>query len=142
MIGGQVMDLEAEHTAHDAGTLEYIHNAKTAALITACVVSGGLYAGGNTADIAKLRAFGRSIGLAFQIVDDVLDVTQSSEQLGKTAGKDTATEKLTYPALYGVEESLKKADALVSSGCANLDNFGERATTLKELAAFLVERKN
>jgi geranylgeranyl diphosphate synthase, type II len=142
MIGGQVVDLEAEHAAPDAATLEYIHNAKTAALITACLVTGGLYAGGNTADISKLRGFGRSVGLAFQIVDDVLDVTQSSEQLGKTAGKDSATEKLTYPALYGVDESLKKADALVASGSGNLDNFGERAATLKELARFLVQRKS
>jgi len=142
MIGGQVVDLEAEHAAPDPATLEYIHNAKTAALITACLVSGGLYAEGSTADIAKLRAFGRSVGLAFQIVDDVLDVTQSSEQLGKTAGKDSATEKLTYPALYGVEESLKKADALVGSADADLDNFGERAATLKELARFLVQRKS
>jgi geranylgeranyl diphosphate synthase type II len=140
MIGGQVVDLEAEHAAPDAATLEYIHNAKTAALITACLVSGGLYAGGNTADMSKLRAFGRSVGLAFQIVDDVLDVTQSSEQLGKTAGKDSATEKLTYPALYGVDESLKKADALVASASGNLDNFGERAATLKELAQLLVQR--
>jgi geranylgeranyl diphosphate synthase, type II len=142
MIGGQVMDLEAEHAPPNAATLEYIHNAKTAALITAALVSGGIYAGGNTADVSKLRAFGRSIGLAFQIVDDVLDVTQSSEQLGKTAGKDSATEKLTYPALYGIEESLKKADALVASGCSNLDNFGERAATLKDLATFLVQRKS
>jgi geranylgeranyl diphosphate synthase, type II len=142
MIGGQVMDLEAEHGKRDAATLEYIHNAKTAALITASLLSGGIYAGGNTADFSKLRAFGRCIGLAFQIVDDVLDVTQSSEQLGKTAGKDTATEKLTYPALYGIEESLKKADALVSAGCMNLDSFGERAATLKQLASFLVRRKH
>jgi geranylgeranyl diphosphate synthase type II len=82
------------------------------------------------------------VGLAFQIVDDVLDVTQSSEQLGKTAGKDSATEKVTYPALYGVDESLRKADALVVSASGNLDNFGERAATLKELARFLVQRKS
>jgi geranylgeranyl diphosphate synthase type II len=88
-----------------------------------------------------LRAYGRAIGLAFQIVDDVLDVTQSSEQLGKTAGKDTATEKATYPALFGVPESLKKADALVESASRSLESFGERAATLKTLAQFLVERK-
>jgi len=141
MIGGQVMDLEAEHKRADAATLEYIHNSKTAALITACVVTGGLYAGGNEEQASRLRAFGRAIGLAFQIVDDVLDVTQSSEQLGKTAGKDTATEKATYPALFGVPESLKKADTLVESASRSLEGFGERGATLKALAQFLVERK-
>jgi geranylgeranyl diphosphate synthase type II len=141
MIGGQVMDLEAEHKKADAATLEYIHRSKTAALITACLVTGGLYAGGSDDEAGKLRTFGRAIGLAFQIVDDVLDVTQSSEQLGKTAGKDTATEKATYPALYGVPESLKKADALVDAAGKSLAGFGERAQTLKALAQFLVERK-
>ncbi len=141
MIGGQVMDLEAEHKRADATTLEYIHRSKTAALITACVVTGGIYGGGKDDQISRLRTFGQAIGLAFQIVDDVLDVTQSSEQLGKTAGKDTATEKATYPALFGVAESLKKADALVENGCASLDSFGEGAATLKALAQFLVERK-
>jgi len=141
MIGGQVMDLEAEHTRADAQTLEYIHRSKTAALITASVVSGGIYAGGSDVDIEKLRQFGRGIGVAFQIADDVLDVTQSSEQLGKTAGKDVASEKVTYPALFGIEESLRKADELVDSGCEALDSFGLRAETLKALARFLVERK-
>jgi geranylgeranyl diphosphate synthase type II len=141
MIGGQVMDLAAEHTKTDAATLEYIHRSKTAALITACVVSGGLYAGASDPEVASLRAFGRSIGLAFQIVDDVLDVTQSSEQLGKTAGKDTAMEKATYPSLFGVHESLKKADALMLEARSALNGFGERAPTLKALAEYLVERK-
>jgi geranylgeranyl diphosphate synthase, type II len=142
MIGGQVVDLEAEHKKPDLATLEYIHRSKTAALITASVVTGGLYAGATDADIARLRTYGQSIGLAFQIVDDVLDVTQTSEQLGKTAGKDTAAEKATYPALFGIEESRRKADALVDQACAQLDTFGERADTLKELARFLVARKN
>jgi geranylgeranyl diphosphate synthase, type II len=141
MIGGQVVDIEAEHSKPDLEMLEYIHRAKTAALITASLVSGGLYAGGSDEQIAKLRSFGQQIGLAFQIVDDVLDVTQTSEQLGKTAGKDTAAEKATYPALFGIDESLKKADALVQSAFAQLDSFGERAQTLKELAQYLVERK-
>jgi geranylgeranyl diphosphate synthase type II len=141
MIGGQVVDLEAEHTKPDVGMLEYIHRSKTAALITASVVSGGLYAGENDDAVEKLRAFGKSIGLAFQIVDDVLDVTQTSEQLGKTAGKDTAAEKATYPALFGIDESLKKADALVETALASLQSFGSRADTLDALAHFLVERK-
>jgi geranylgeranyl diphosphate synthase type II len=104
-------------------------------------VSGSLYAGAKGNEVEKLRAFGQSIGLAFQIVDDVLDVTQSSEQLGKTAGKDTAAQKVTYPALFGVEESLRRADALVGAALAELDTFGERADTLKQLARYLVERK-
>ena len=141
MIGGQVVDLEAEHRKPDLATLEYIHRSKTAALITASVVSGGLYAGADAEAADKLRCFGKSIGLAFQIVDDVLDVTQTSEQLGKTAGKDTAAEKATYPALFGVDESLKKADALVETALASLNSFGSRAETLKTLAHFLVERK-
>jgi geranylgeranyl diphosphate synthase, type II len=141
MIGGQVVDLEAERTKPDAAMLEYIHGAKTAALITASLVSGGLYAGADDRAVAHLRAFGRSIGLAFQIVDDILDVTQTSEQLGKTAGKDTAAEKATYPSLFGVEQSERKADELVSKAFAELDSFGARAETLKELARFLVERK-
>jgi geranylgeranyl diphosphate synthase type II len=141
MIGGQVKDLEAEHQRPDAATLEYIHRSKTGALITASLVSGGLYAGGSPTEIQRLRDFGRSVGLAFQIVDDVLDVTQSSEQLGKTAGKDTASEKATYPALFGVEESLRRADALVVTGCNWLDSFGARAQTLKDLARYLVQRQ-
>ena len=142
MIGGQVVDLEAEHSPPAVETLEYIHRSKTAALITASVVSGGLYAGANDDAIAKLRTFGHSIGLAFQIVDDVLDVTQTSAQLGKTAGKDSAAEKATYPALFGVDESLKRADKLAGTACAALDEFGYRAETLKSVARFLVERKN
>src|ERR1700693_1469952 len=142
MIGGQVVDLEAEHTKPTAEMLEYIHRSKTAALITASLVSGGIYAGGKDSQVAKLRGFGLAIGLAFQIVDDVLDVTQTSAQLGKTAGKDTASEKATYPALFGVEASVSKADALGNEAFRELDSFGERAETLKELARFLVERKN
>jgi geranylgeranyl diphosphate synthase, type II len=141
MIGGQVVDLEAEHTKPTAEMLEYIHRSKTAALITASLVSGGLYTEAKQSEVAKLRAFGMGIGLAFQIVDDILDVTQTSEQLGKTAGKDTASEKATYPALFGIEASVHKAEALVNGAFSELGSFGERAETLKELARFLVERK-
>ena len=141
MIGGQVVDLEAEHTQPDLKMLEYIHRSKTAALITASVVSGGSYAGADEPAVAKLRSFGQSIGLAFQIIDDVLDVTQTSEQLGKTAGKDTAAEKATYPALFGVDQSLRNADALLQAALAPLDTFGSRGEKLKMLARFLVERK-
>jgi geranylgeranyl diphosphate synthase type II len=142
MIGGQVLDLEHEHTHADAETVEYIHRSKTGALITASVVAGGLYAGADKAQTQRIREFGRGAGLAFQIVDDVLDVTQSSDQLGKTAGKDTASEKATYPAVFGIEESLRRADELIASGCSALDSFGTRAATLKDLAHYLVERKS
>ena len=142
MIGGQVVDLEAERTKADAQTLEYIHRSKTAALITACVVSGGIYAAGNKKQIEYLRCFGQAIGLAFQIVDDILDVTQTSEQLGKTAGKDLASQKTTYPALFGLEESKKKAATLLGTASNAADRFGSRGETLKGLARFLVERQS
>lgn len=142
MIGGQVVDLEAEHTRPDAHTLEYIHRSKTAALITASVVTGGIYTGGSAQQVADLRSFGGSIGLAFQIVDDVLDVTRSSEQLGKTAGKDIASEKATYPALFGLEESRRKAGQLLESASNALESFGARANVLKDLARFLIERQS
>jgi geranylgeranyl diphosphate synthase type II len=142
MIGGQVMDLEAEKTHADAVAVEYIHRSKTGALITASLATGGIYASGTEDEIAKLREFGRSIGLAFQIVDDVLDVTKSSAELGKTAGKDSASDKATYPAVFGIDESLRRADALVARGCAALDPFGPRSETLRSLAHFLVERKS
>jgi geranylgeranyl diphosphate synthase, type II len=141
MIGGQVVDLEAEHTRPTPEMLEYIHRSKTAALITASLVCGGLYADAKDSEVKRLRAFGRAIGLAFQIVDDVLDVTQTSEQLGKTAGKDTASEKATYPALFGIDVSVRKADELINDAFSELDSFGERAETLKALGRFLVERK-
>ena len=140
MIGGQVVDLEAERTPPDATTLEYIHRAKTAALITSSLVSGALYAGTDEQGVARLRIFGESVGLAFQIVDDILDVTQTSEQLGKTAGKDTAAEKVTYPSLYGIEESRRRADALVDTAFAALEPFHQRAESLKAVARYLVER--
>ena len=140
MIGGQVVDLEAEHSEPDLDTVEYIHRAKTAALITSSVVSGGLYGGANDEEVSKLRAFGQSIGLAFQILDDVLDLTQTSEQLGKTAGKDSEAEKATYPALFGVEESVVRANALLESALTSLVNFGARAVTLNSLAKYLVQR--
>jgi len=141
MIGGQVMDLEAEHKRPDAETLEYIHRSKTGALITASLVSGAMYAGASTEESSRVRAFGGCIGLAFQIVDDILDVTQTSEQLGKTAGKDLKADKATYPSLYGLEASEQKASELVKTAFGYLEPFGQRAEPLKALARFLVERK-
>jgi geranylgeranyl diphosphate synthase, type II len=142
MIGGQVVDLEAERTRPDAETLEYIHRSKTAALITASVVSGGIFADANGEEIEYLRRFGQAIGLAFQIIDDILDVTQTSEQLGKTAGKDLASEKATYPALFGLEESRKRAQALLEDAYKSLQNLGSRSETLQNIARFLIERES
>jgi geranylgeranyl diphosphate synthase type II len=142
MIGGQVVDLESEHTKPDAETLNYIHRSKTGALITACLVSGALYAGAEGRETEPVRQFGKLAGLAFQIADDILDVTQTSEQLGKTAGKDLAAEKATYPALYGLPASERKARELAEEAGAQLAPFGPRAGTLRELARFLVERKH
>jgi geranylgeranyl diphosphate synthase type II len=142
MIGGQVVDLEAERTKPDAETLGYIHRSKTAALITASVVTGGIYANANKTHVENLRQFGQAIGLAFQIVDDILDVTQTSEQLGKTAGKDVASEKATYPALFGLEESRKKARALLEEAYNSVENLGPRGETLKDIARYLIERES
>lgn len=141
MIGGQVMDVESEGKTATAELVEAIHRAKTGALITASVVTGAMYAGGEEASVLHLRTFGQHLGLAFQIVDDVLDVTQSSEQLGKTAGKDMAAVKATWPAVYGVEKSLADAQRLVDSAYAELADFGNAAEPLKALARYQVERK-
>ncbi len=141
MIGGQVVDLESEHVKPDGKTLEYIHGAKTGALITASLLTGCLYAGASAAELQKVREFGRAAGLAFQIADDILDVTQTSEQLGKTAGKDLASEKATYPSLYGLDKAEEMASKLINQACSALDGFGDRAATLKEIARYLVERK-
>lgn len=142
MIGGQVMDIEGEGQKPTAELVEDIHRAKTGALITVSIVSGGIFAGGNADTIARLRSFGQKAGLAFQIVDDVLDMTQDSAQLGKTAGKDTASDKATWPAVFGIEQSLKDADALIKDAFAELAPFAEAAEPLKSLAQYLVERKN
>ncbi len=142
MIGGQVMDIESEGKTPTAELVEAIHRAKTGALITASLVTGGIYSGADRNAVEHLRAFGRRAGLAFQIVDDVLDVTESSEQLGKTAGKDTATVKATWPAVYGLEKSLRDARGLIDSAFAELDKFGAAAEPLKTVARYLVERKN
>ena len=141
MMGGQVVDLEAEHKKPDNETLEYIHRSKTAALITASVVSGGIYAGASDEQVEYLRRYGQAIGLAFQIVDDILDVTQTSEQLGKTAGKDIASEKATYPALFGIEKSRQKAASLLHSASQALEQIQGRGNVLRALAQFLIERE-
>jgi geranylgeranyl diphosphate synthase type II len=148
MIGGQVVDIESEGKQPTAELVESIHRAKTGALITTSIVSGGILGLAHTehdfhADaIGRLRTFGEKAGLAFQIVDDVLDVTQSSEELGKTAGKDTASIKATWPAVFGVKQSLKDAEELIVDAFAALEPFGAAADPLKALATYLVERKH
>jgi geranylgeranyl diphosphate synthase, type II len=142
MIGGQVMDLEAEEHTPTAEMVEAIHRAKTGALIRVSLITGGIYAGGRAADVERLREFGHKAGLAFQIMDDVLDVTQDSSQLGKTAGKDVASEKATWPAVYGVAQSVKDAQRLIDEAFTQLSSYGESADRLKAVARYLVDRKN
>jgi geranylgeranyl diphosphate synthase type II len=142
MIGGQVLDIESEHQKPTPELVEAIHRAKTGALIRVSVVSGGVYAGATAEDVARLDTFGRKAGLAFQIVDDVLDMTVDSAQLGKTAGKDLAVEKATWPAVYGIEQSRRDAAMLIDEAFAALEPYGSRAEGLKSVARYLVERKN
>jgi geranylgeranyl diphosphate synthase type II len=142
MIGGQVMDLEGEGSKPTAELVERIHRAKTGALITVSVVAGGLLAGASPDAVARLRTFGEKAGLAFQIVDDVLDMTQDSAQLGKTAGKDTAADKATWPAVFGIDESIHAADELVADAFGALAPFGDAAAPLKALATYLTTRTN
>ncbi len=140
MIGGQVVDLESEGKPITRGLLEYIHDSKTGALLRACVRCGALAAGAGEKESEALAQFGRKIGRVFQIVDDILDVTSSSEVLGKTAGKDAKVKKATYPALYGIEASRKRAEELASSALKDIGDFGEKADALRSLAKFIVSR--
>src|SRR5580704_817481 len=151
MIGGQVVDIESEGQTPTAELVESIHRAKTGALITTSIVSGGLYGIGKNPGaphidsdvwVYRLRTFGEKAGLAFQIVDDVLDMTQSSEELGKTAGKDTASIKATWPAVYGINQSIRDANELIADAFQALEPFGNAAIPLKSLAQYLVERKH
>jgi geranylgeranyl diphosphate synthase type II len=142
MIGGQVLDLEGEHQKPTPALVHAIHRAKTGALIRVSVVTGGIFAGATAGQVTRLDIFGRKAGLAFQIIDDVLDVTQDSEQLGKTAGKDLASDKATWPAVYGLEQSRKDADRLIAEAFEELETFGAHAEGLKAVARYLVERKN
>jgi len=140
MIGGQVVDLESEGKAVSPKVLEYIHDSKTGALLKACVRCGAVAAGSEERELRALTGFGTKIGLAFQIVDDILDVTSSSEVLGKTAGKDAKAKKATYPALYGLEASRQKAHELVKSALEDIRHFGSHADALRNLARFVVSR--
>jgi geranylgeranyl diphosphate synthase type II len=141
MVGGQVADLEAEGRHVGPKTLEYIHRSKTAALICASIVSGALSAGAPAGDVASLRRFGETIGWAFQVTDDILDVEESSAALGKTAGKDIAQQKATYPAVFGLPRSHEIANELANKATAELQPYGERAERLRAIAEFLVLRR-
>lgn len=140
LVGGQVVDLECEGKQVDLDTLEYIHLHKTGALLRACVLTGALIAGAPEPLLEALRTYARGIGLAFQIIDDILDVTASSEVLGKTAGKDLTADKTTYPKLLGLEESRKRADALVSEAKAALEPWRDKAAPLLALADYITSR--
>jgi len=141
MVGGQVADLEAEGKQVRPEALEYIHRSKTAALIRASITSGALCAGASADDVARLRRFGETIGWAFQVTDDILDVEESSVALGKTAGKDVAQQKATYPAVFGLERSHQIANELAIKAIAELQTYGERAERLRTIAEFLVLRR-
>ncbi len=142
MIGGQHMDLAAEGNALSRDDLDGIHVAKTGALISASVRIGGIAAGVGGDGIDALDKYGESIGLAFQIMDDVLDVTASSDQLGKTAGRDAKLGKSTYPALLGVEGARERAASLVSAGCGALREQKMLTGELESLAGFIVSRSH
>src|SRR5580698_9424903 len=142
MVGGQVADIEAERKPVTAEMLSYIHKSKTAALIRGSVIAGTICGGGNSEDVERMRRFGDNIGWAFQVVDDILDVEESSAALGKTAGKDQAQQKATYPALFGLQKSRSIAKELEAKALKELDCYGQRAARLRELGQFLVARRS
>lgn len=141
MIAGQVHDIEGEGQPPTAKLLDQIHHAKTGALLRASVRMGAIYAGANAAQLDALTRFGEHMGLAFQIVDDILDIEQSSDALGKTAGKDAAQQKVTFPAVHGLAKSKEMAAQERAAAHAALDEFGPRAARLRQLADLIVERQ-
>ncbi len=142
MVAGQVADLEGEGKRPEAALLESIHRAKTGALLRASVRIGAMAAGASEAELEALSRYGEHTGLAFQIVDDILDVEQPSEALGKTAGKDAAQHKITFPAVYGVAESRRMAERERMAAHEALGGFGGRAARLREIADFIVHRRS
>ncbi|HEY9658170.1 MAG TPA: farnesyl diphosphate synthase [Allocoleopsis sp.] len=143
LVGGQVVDLESEGKSDvTIDTLTFIHRHKTGALLEASVVSGAILAGADATDVQRLTHYAQNIGLAFQIVDDVLDITATQEQLGKTAGKDLQAQKVTYPSLWGIEESMRQANQLVTEAKAELDAYGDAAVPLKALADYITARQH
>lgn len=141
LIGGQVMDLEGEGNQLTKRELVRIHEAKTAALLTTSLRLGAMTANATPAKLAALTSFGHNLGLAFQVIDDILDVTQTTEVLGKTAGKDVAVEKATYPAVIGLAASRKEAGRLTRAAMDSLAPLGKKAARLREMAGFLLERE-
>jgi geranylgeranyl diphosphate synthase type II len=141
LIAGQVRDIESEGTSPGLDDLRAIHEGKTAALLTCCARIGGMTAGCTAHQLAALTTFGRSLGLAFQVIDDILDVTQSSEKLGKTAGKDAAARKATFPSVVGLDESRRIAAELTHEALQSIGVFRESARRLRELAEFLLARE-
>ena len=140
MVAGQVHDIEGEGQPPNPALLEAIHRAKTGALLRASLRMGGIYAGADAEQLAALTCFGEHVGLAFQIVDDVLDVEQSSATLGKTAGKDAQQKKITFPAVYGITRSRAMAEEERLRAHLALQPFGKRAQRLRELADLIVQR--
>jgi geranylgeranyl diphosphate synthase type II len=141
LIGGQVMDLEGEGKKLSKRDLVRIHEAKTAALLSCSLRLGAMTANATPLKLASITGFGYSLGLAFQVIDDILDVTQSTEVLGKTAGKDQAVGKSTYPAVIGLEASRKEAAKLTRSAMSSLDALGGKASRLREIGAYLLDRE-
>lgn len=143
LVGGQVLDLESEgKTDITAETLSFIHTHKTGALLETSVVSGAILAGATDDDVQRLSRYAKNIGLAFQIVDDILDITATQEELGKTAGKDLQAQKATYPSLWGIEESRNQAQSLIDDAIAELEGYGDPAEPLRAIAQYIVSRKN
>ncbi|MBF2003543.1 MAG: polyprenyl synthetase family protein [Synechococcales cyanobacterium C42_A2020_086] len=141
LVGGQVVDLESEGQSDvSLETLNFIHRHKTGALLEACVLSGAVLAGATDAERQRLSRYAQNIGLAFQIIDDVLDITATQEELGKTAGKDIQAQKATYPSFWGIEESKRQASQLVADAKAELAPFGEAAVPLMALADYITAR--
>jgi geranylgeranyl diphosphate synthase type II len=140
LVGGQVADLEGENKKLSVAELRYIHERKTSALLCCSVRLGGMSANCTSAQLQALTDFGYNVGLAFQVIDDILDVTQTTEQLGKTAGKDVAVQKATYPAIVGLEKSRKIAAQLTDKAFAALKIFKGKATALEGLAEYLLKR--
>jgi geranylgeranyl diphosphate synthase type II len=141
LIGGQVMDLEGEGKTLTKAKIIKIHKAKTAALLTTSLRLGAMSVNATPARLEALTTFGNSLGLAFQIIDDILDVTQSTEVLGKTAGKDAKVDKATYPAVVGLDASRKEAATLTKKALAALEPLGSKARRLREIASFLLVRE-
>ena len=140
LIGGQVADLEGEGRQLPMEDLRYVHESKTAALLTTSVLLGAMSAGASAEQVESLRRFGMATGLAFQVIDDILDVTQTSEKLGKSAGKDIAAAKSTFPALIGLDASRAEAKRLTAEAHDALKALGSNGSRLKELADYLLER--